>query len=271
MRVGISVSPTKSQFGPVLYEEDFDALCGYISGLGYAGIELSLISPAALTPQRERSITGHGLKVFSFATGQSYIQEGICLYSTSDDARAKAVGRLKSFIPVAQAHCCAIIVGGIRGNERVPEELLPDVKAKGDAALLDVAESAAKQGITLLLEPINRYESRFYNSVSSCAHFIRYSAMGNIRILADTFHMNIEEPSILGTVSAHLPVIGYVHIADSNRLFPGAGHIDFASFFSTVQSGEFAGVIGLEVLPLPDIHEAASRSFRNLQSFLKEE
>jgi sugar phosphate isomerase/epimerase len=270
MQVGISVSPTQSRFGPVLFDEDFDALCEYLSGLGYDGVELSLISAAALTRKRESSIRQHGLKVFSIATGQSYIQEGMCLYSMSDDMRAKAVGRLKSFIPAAQAHSCAIIIGGIRGNEQVPEDKLVGVKKKGDAALADVAESAAKQGVTLLMEPINRYESRFYNSVSSCADFIRDSALKNIKILADTFHMNIEEASIHAAINAHPALIGYVHIADSNRLSPGAGHIDFQSFFSTLLSSGYDGVVGLEVLPLPESHEAASRSFGNLQSLIKE-
>ena len=270
MKVGISVSPTRSRFGPVLYGEDFDSLCGYVSGLGYSGMELSLVSPVAFTAEREQSISRHGLKVFAIATGQSYIQEGICLYCTSDNARGRAVERLKSFIPIAKEHRCPIIIGGIRGNEQVPDEKLASVKTLGDAALVDIADAATKQGVTLLLEPINRYESRFYNSVSSCVQLIKESAAENIRILADTFHMNIEEPSIHGSVSAHLPVIGYLHIADSNRLFPGAGHIDFHSFFSTILSRNYEGVIGLEVLPLPDSHEAASRSFANLQSYLKE-
>ena len=114
MKVGISVSPTRSRFGPVLYDEDFDSLCGYVSGLGYAGIELSLVSPAVLTAEREQSISRHGLEVFSIATGQSYVQEGICLYSASDRTRGQAAGRLKSFIPIARAHSCPIIIGGTR-------------------------------------------------------------------------------------------------------------------------------------------------------------
>ena len=270
MRVGISVSPTKSRFGPVLYAEDFEALCALLAGLGYSGIELSLVSASALTPGREQSIGRHGLKVFSIATGQSYLQEGICLYSVSESNRTKAVERLKSFLPIAQAHGCAVIVGGIRGNEQVPEDLLAEVKAKGDQALGEVAESAGQPGGGLLLEPINRYESRFYNSVSSCANLIQNSALSNVKILVDTFHMNIEEPSLQDSLSAHSPLIGYIHVADSNRLFPGAGHLDFSSFFRAVRSCAFAGVIGLEVLPLPDSQAAASRSIREVQSYLKE-
>lgn len=270
MKIGVSVSPTKTFFGPVLYEDNLNMLCDYVSSFGYEGIELSLISPDVLTSDREQIIRQFGLQVFGIATGQSYVHEGICLYSESDELRSKAVKKLKDFVPIANAHNCPIIIGGIRGNEKVPEKSRNEVKKRGDDAIMDLVESASRRKVKLLLEPINRYESLYYHTVSSCRSFIIDNAIDNISILADTFHMNIEEVSINDTIANNMAFIAYVHIADSNRLYPGAGHTDFISLFATILSQSFEGTIGIEALPVPNMKESALNSIKKINSIIEE-
>jgi len=268
MRVGISISPLPTRFGPVLHEGDLGGLCGSLAKAGYSGVELSLVAPEAFTPELASAVSGNGLVVFSIATGQSYIRDKLCLYTADARIREAAVNRLTGFFPLARKLGCPIIIGGVRGNE-VPEAgEMARVQDLGDTAFRRLATLAATEGVNLLLEPINRYESRFFNTVDSGARFIAAAKLSNVKLLADTFHMNIEEADITATVQSHLNLIGYVHVADSNRLYPGAGHIDFRRLLSCLEANRYQGVIGVEVLPSPDPREAAMRSIQTLRQYV---
>jgi sugar phosphate isomerase/epimerase len=78
--------------------------------------------------------------------------------------------------------------------------------------------------------------------------------------MLDTFHMNIEEPSIDKSLRAAAGRAPYLHVVDSNRWAPGYGHIDFDEIARTLRSIEFSGYFSAEVLPQPDAMTAAKRS-----------
>ena len=153
---------------------------------------------------------------------------------------------------------------GVCGNE--PQDA--GMKEKGDEALRSLAAAASAQGVGLLLEPINRYETRVFNTVDGAAQFVAAEKLSNVKVLADTYHMNIEEVDITETVRTHLNQIGYIHVADSNRRFPGAGHVDFAALLSCLQEHDYNGVVGVEILPLPTPIEAAMQAIATLRRCL---
>jgi sugar phosphate isomerase/epimerase len=84
------------------------------------------------------------------------------------------------------------------------------------------------------------------------------------KLLADTFHMNIEEADISASLRQAGERIGYVHIADSNRRAPGQGHTDFRTIFQTLAQIGYCGPVSAEMLPLPDDLTA----LHQLRSFL---
>jgi len=268
MRLGISISPLATRFGPVLHDADVSALCRELARAGYSGVELSLVTPEAFTPALAAAVADSNLSVLSIATGQSYIRDRLCLYTADASVRRQAISRLEGFIPLARRHSCPIIIGGVRGNELPEPGEMTRVEELGNTAFRELAKAAEREDVTLLLEPINRYETRFFNTLESAARFIAVENFPNVKILADTFHMNIEEPDIVESVESHLDRIGYVHVADSNRRFPGAGHIDFERIASSLRSRGYRGVVGVEILPWPDPLEAASRSIRKLRQLL---
>ena len=241
MRIGISISPLPTRFGPVLYDADLAQLFRELAAAEYSGVELSLVKPEAFTPALSSAIAANGLEVLSIATGQSYIRDKLCLYTHDAGIRSAAVARLSGFIPLARKLSCPIIIGGVRGNEGPEPSDMASVQEQGDSAFRTLATAAAKEGVSLLLEPINRYESRFYNTVDTAARFIASENFANVKILADTFHMNIEEVDITESVRSHIDQIGYVHVADSNRLYPGAGHTDFERLFACLKTWNTEG------------------------------
>jgi sugar phosphate isomerase/epimerase len=146
----------------------------------------------------------------------------------------------------------------------------PPRDSDGDRiALLDsltrIAEFAEQFQVDLLLEPLNRYEDHMINTVEQAVSLIEAVGSSRIRVMADFFHMNVEEKSMSETIAAHFQHIGYFHLADSNRLEPGAGHTDFATSFKLLNQLDYSGYLSLECR----LHGEMEVSLRQTLSFLR--
>ena len=87
------------------------------------------------------------------------------------------------------------------------------------------------------------------------------TGLANGGVMADTFHMNIEERSISGVILAHGSILNHVHLSDSNRLAPGLGHIDFAEVLRTLVEVGYEGSLAFELIPtLPNLLEEGQDS-----------
>jgi len=111
----------------------------------------------------------------------------------------------------------------------------------------------------LLIEPINRYETNFINNVTQALEFIDQVGEANIGVILDTFHMNIEEPSIYGSIQQAGERLWHVHLVDSNRYAPGMGHLDIPRIVQTIQKISYDGYVSAEVVPIPDDDTSAAR------------
>ena len=90
----------------------------------------------------------------------------------------------------------------------------------------------------------------------------------NLGLLLDTFHMNIEERVIEESIRLCGERIFHFHVADSNRWYPGAGHLDFRSILSALSATGYRGWVSGEFMPLPDADTAAQRAMETLSSLL---
>ena len=127
------------------------------------------------------------------------------------------------------------------------------------------ADVAEHLGVELLVEPVNRYEVNFVNNCSQGLEVIRTSARPCLRLMPDTFHMNIEDASFRNSLLEGKGFISYVHVADSNRLAPGWGHLPFEEVFEALNEIGYDGWITAEVLPHPDPDRAAEQTVRFLR------
>ncbi|MDP6349521.1 MAG: sugar phosphate isomerase/epimerase family protein [Chloroflexota bacterium] len=109
-----------------------------------------------------------------------------------------------------------------------------------------LAGPAAAAGITLTIEPLNRYETHFLNTLAGTVAIAERIAQPNVKIMADFFHLNLEEPDIAASLRAALPHLAHIHLADSNRLLPGRGHLDFAPALKVLVDSNYSGVMTFE-------------------------
>jgi len=136
-----------------------------------------------------------------------------------------------------------VIIGLIRGNieDGVDREKAEEWTID---CLRKCTEFAKEYNIGLTLEPVNRYESNFINTLNEGIEFIKRVGVSNLGLLADTFHMNI--------IIQAKDYITHVHFADSNRWAPGCGHLNFAKIVQTLKKIGYQGYVSAEILPLPD-------------------
>lgn len=130
--------------------------------------------------------------------------------------------------------------------------------------LLECAQIADKYAMEIDFEPVNRYEVDHHNSIESMYEFINSIGAGNIRLLVDTFHMNIEEPCIEKSVIEAGELLGHVHLADSNRKIPSKGHFDFGKLFKTLKEQNYTECLTIEAMT--DSNES---EIENTMKFLK--
>ena len=127
------------------------------------------------------------------------------------------------------------------------------------------AQYAAKSGVALSVEPLNRFECYFLNTAGQAASLVEAVGEPNYGYLYDTFHFNIEENSITAVIPETIAQINHVHISENNRGVPGAGHIAFAEVFAALKAARYDGWMTIEAFgsALPDL-AAATKIWRPL-------
>jgi sugar phosphate isomerase/epimerase len=112
--------------------------------------------------------------------------------------------------------------------------------------LREATDHAERVGGTLVVEGINRYENSVSVTVADAVRWARAMESPHVRAMGDVFHMNIEEPDMGAALVEAGDMLAYVHLADSQRLEPGQGHLDFASVFDGLQRLGYDGWASME-------------------------
>lgn len=123
------------------------------------------------------------------------------------------------------------------------EEEDREVLLKG---LTELGEHARAEGVTLFLEPLNRYEDHMVNRLEQAAELIRTVGLDSVRIGIDSYHMNIEETDPAAAILAVAPLIGHAQVSDSNRFQPGAGHLDWPAWLGALDAAGYDGYLAAE-------------------------
>ncbi len=264
MKLSIVLSTHAAQFAAATFKGDFAANVAKIAALGYDGVELAIRDPRLVDANElARVIAGHGLVVPAIGTGQAWGEERLSFTAADAAVRRAAIERIKSHIPLAARLNAVVILGLIRG-------ITPQGQSHEQSmtylveALQECAAAAAPAGVYYALEPLNRYETDLIPTVADGLDLIARVGAANFGLLLDTFHMNIEEPSIEGSIRQATGRIFHFHVADSNRWHPGAGHLNFRSILDTLFATGYTGFVSGEFLPQPDAEIAAHRAIRFL-------
>jgi len=266
MKLSIVLSTQPAKFQAATFKGDLETNLARIAGLGYDGVELAIRDPRLVDlDDLERLVQKHSLIVPAIGTGQAWGEEGLSFTDPDPAIRLAAIERIKSHVPVAARFKAVIIVGLVRGTVKpgVESAQAMDWLIK---ALRACSEAARPHGLRLALEPINRYETTLINTAAQGLELIERVGADNFGLLLDTFHMNIEEPKIEDSIKQTGERIFHFHVADSNRWYPGAGHLDFKSVLKALFATGYAGFVSGEFMPVPDAATGAQKAIEHLRS-----
>lgn len=266
MKLSIVLSTHAAQFQAVAFKGDFAANVAKIAGYGYEGVEIAIRDPQLVNPNELAAVINqHHLMVPAIGTGQAWGEERLSFTSADPAVRRAAIERIKSHIPLAARFGAVVILGLIRGITPAGQTHEQSMAYLVEA-LQECSAAAAPYGVRYALEPLNRYETDLIHTVADGLDLIERVGAGNFGLLLDTFHMNIEEPSIEESIRRCGPRIFHFHVADSNRWHPGAGHLDFGRILTTLFETGYTGFVSGEFMPKPDADTGAQRAIAYLQN-----
>ncbi len=123
--------------------------------------------------------------------------------------------------------------------------------------LREASERSAAHGVTLAVEPLNRFECYMMNTAEQAAEIIRRIDHPNCVMLYDTHHMHIEEKDIVTAISETADTIGHIHISENDRGTPGKGQVNWADSFSSLKKSGYDGWLVIEAFSRLDPEFAA--------------
>lgn len=269
MKLGIAVAPKEalpSAF--VVFRDELEINIKKAHALGFDGVELALLDSSQIDVDQILGLCrNYQLDIPMVSSGQVYAQGGLCFTSSDESIRTQAIARIKGLIDMAERLGSLVNIGRVRGPIE-PGEPRENSENRFLDSLDVVARYAAPKGVFVAVEPVNRYELNFINNVSEAYDVISKRDFPNVKIMPDTFHMNIEDQSIEATFAQYRDHIAYIHFADSNRRAPGQGHLNFPNIIQTLRAVGYDGYVTAEILPLPSPDEAAQQAVKHLKPLI---
>lgn len=253
MKLAVSLALQKESVFAPFTPQDFDAGLRWAQSLGVDGVELIIQHPDRVdTDALNKQLGGYGLAVATIATGQM-AGEGLMFTEEDPETRNQAVARICAHIDLStRIGNPNVTIGLARGIGSKDPEILKKQYRHVEDCVKRCGDHAAQKGVTINLEPLNRYETNIlHTSEETLAMINVLGCADSVGILYDTFHSNIEDADMAGTVDTYCRNICHVHYADSNRRVPGSGHTDFAAVTAALVRNNYTGYISLEVLNTP--------------------
>jgi sugar phosphate isomerase/epimerase len=261
------MTPYPSTFAPLIYAGKLAEGIEALSLHGFTAVEISLRQVDDIDILwLDKRLSELGLVVSALATGRMCLEDSLCLSDTNLVTREQLFERLVDLIHLAAHFNASVIIGGVRGKLTGDDSKKYDQRNIAVDTLRSCAVIAGDLDVHLLVEPINRYETNFINTAQDGIELIEAIGHPCVKLLLDTFHMNIEEIDPCITIRKAAKHLGYVHFADSNRQAPGRGHINFQAIADVLAEIGYRGFINAEILPIPDDEQALLQTGQYIHS-----
>ncbi len=227
------------------WSSDLVPLLGRLKEAGFDGIEIPLIHPEQIKADEvRRALEQNGLE----CTICSVLPGGLNTISSDAEVRRKTREHLQSCIKIVAQMGGSIMagplyapVGFLPGHRRTNDEWRYAVEGFGE-----LGPVLKENGVTIALEPLNRYETYFLNTAEDAAKLCKEINHPQVGILFDTYHANIEEKSVPEAIAQAAPYLRHFHSCENDRGTPGTGHIDWPAVFKAIQAAHYDGWLTIE-------------------------
>lgn len=270
MRVGyvITTPEVRSPLMPGV-RGNFGENLAVLADLGYQTLEVAMRDPNHPDARGvEAEVARSGLSVAMIGSAPSELQDGVMLCHPDAGVREAGAARLRALIEAGETlGAMGVNIGRFRGT-CIPGAMWETSNGWMRDALRAGADYAARLGMKIYIEPYNRYETNFVNTVRQGMEYVREENHPGLALMIDSCWMNSEDASMPGAIFAAREWIEYVHVADSTRGYPGSGHIHFGDFIRALREIGYEGVLSVQIDQKPAFRIAAERSIRLLSCYL---
>jgi len=265
-KYGVSCAETSPMTAPLPLAGDLYDCMEKAAAFGYDGVEFHTRETYELDLAKIRNIgAASGAKICCIVTGRLYTQGGHGLLDEDPESEKAAISGMRRYIDMASEIGADVVIGWAKGV--VPPE--GDRAAYMDRLARNLKELdvyAGAKGPRLLLEVINHYETNIFNTAAETLAFIRGHRLENCYVHLDTYHMGIEEFDPYEAIRLCGRKLGYLHVADNSRRYPGSGQFDFRRIFEALDESGYDGWVTVECLPDPDRDTTARKAISYLKA-----
>jgi sugar phosphate isomerase/epimerase len=257
----------EAQGGPFVYWGSLEESMRSAKDLGFDAIEIFPPSPEYFqTIDAAKLAQQTGLEIAAVGTGAGWLKHKLSLADAEPQVRARAMEFLSSMLVAATQLQAPMIIGSMQGRS-VPGVSKTQAKEFLREGLERLDAQAKAIGGNILYEPLNRYETDQCNTLAQGTELI--CGLSSTKLLADWFHMNIEEADMVESIRKAGTAIGHVHFADTNRLAVGSGHLSVQPLIDALGQIGYRGFLSAEVFPQPDSQSAAERTIRSFKQSVR--
>ena len=119
-------------------------------------------------------------------------------------------------------------------------------RARSIEGMRVLAKRAAEHGVSLCCESLNRFEGYLINTCEECVKYVEDVGMDNVKVMLDTFHMNVEEDDIGAAIRMAGDKLGHFHTGECNRRVPGKGRMPWREIGNALQEIGYEGTVCME-------------------------
>lgn len=214
---------------------------------GYQGVELAGEPDTIDIDQTKQLLNEYNLECSSICGIFTPERD---LSSSNETIRSNAVQYVKKSIDLAKAlNATTVIVVPTCVGKLSPETTFEEEWNNAILSVREAGQYAKEQEITLAIEALNRYETYLVHNLTLAVRFVEEVNVEGIGIMADLFHMSIEERNMTEALNKISPYLAHVHIADNTREAAGLGQTDFKPVISFLNDANYKGYITMEFLP----------------------
>jgi D-psicose/D-tagatose/L-ribulose 3-epimerase len=248
-------------------EDQHLPLLGKLKACGYDGVEIPLFEGTVDHFRRlGRAVAAEGLACTTVTVLPDQAHSAI---SPDPASRAGALAHLRWAIECSAALGSEVLAGPFHQPLAVFSGSGPTSEEKARAVEVhrQAVEAASDAGLILALEPLNRFECYFLNTMADTKAYVEQVGHPNFGALYDTFHANIEETDPVGVIALTADVIRHVHISENDRGVPGKGHVPWRATFAALRAAGYDGWLTIEAFgkALPAL-AAATKIWRDLHA-----
>lgn len=255
--------------GVTAYQGDLEKSYSAVAEQGYDGVELMINNPSKIdVDEIIRLSEKYNLPISMVCTGEVFGQSGISFTDPDITRREEAIKRVKDSIDLAlKVGTNLVNIGRVRGGLSLDGNH-DEERALSVAGIKEVSEYALEHNAIIALEPVNSIAATFINSTQDGMKIVDEIGLPSLKLMLDSNHMFLDDIDPIKSLEEAKDYFVFVHLADSNRLYPGNCKFDFKTFIEKLKEIDYNGWLSVEVFQRPSQDIALEKSIKYIRPIL---